>query len=101
MPGSLSVRQSVGVTGSWHGLASQAGGLTSVLTARSAESMAILMVQLRLGGGGGSDRPFWEPGVKRMLRARALAPMWLGWTLTPGLYMALFPAPAGERNDEV
>ena len=36
-----------------------------------------------------------------MLRARALTPMWLGWILSPGLYMALFGAPAGERNEGV
>ena len=36
-----------------------------------------------------------------MLRARALAPMWLGWILSPGLHMALFGAPAGERNEGV
>ena len=50
MPGSPILRHSGGVTGSCHGLVSLAGEVTRVLTARSAEYMAILMVQLQVRG---------------------------------------------------
>ena len=50
MPGSPILHHSGGVTGSCHRLISLAGGVISVLTARSVESMAILMVQLQVRG---------------------------------------------------
>ena len=50
MLGSPILRHSGGVTGSCHRRISLAGGVTSVLTAGSAESMAILMVQLQERG---------------------------------------------------